>query len=169
MCSDASLHGWADFNNLQITHLSIGGDLLLEDRSERLAEGEACQRKSNREWQTQNPPEGGFSSSKREPGKSPGKKQSGGNVGSAPGMDGEIAFTGAQTCQRLSHCVGHILERKVTEDEEAGRVGMSGHVLGWIFRGENVKRGMFERVIAAGFENKGEIENVVHVMIINLK
>ena len=160
------MHGGADFNKLKIAHVRVGGDSLLEDRSERLAECKARQGKRNCEWQAQNPPKGGTCPSKREPGKSPGQKQSGGKVGSASGVDGESAFTGAQTRQRLCHRRLNIVGREISEDEEAGRVGMSGHVLAWIFRGEHVQCGVFERMVAAGFKNKGEIENVVHAMII---
>ena len=159
MRGDASMHGWADFNNLQVAHVRVGGDLLLEDRSERLAEGKARQRKCHRERHSQNPPEGGFGSSEREPGKGRGKKQSGGEVGSAPGVDGESAFTGAQTRQSLCHRGGHVFERKISEDEKSGWVGMSRHVLVGIFFGKHMQRGVFERMVAAGFENKGEIKN----------
>lgn len=159
MRSNASLHGRADFNKLKITHFGIGGDFLLKDWSKRLAESETRQREGDRERQAQNPPEGGFSSSKREPGKSPGEKGGGRQVGSASSVDGESAFTGAQSSQSLSRRGLNIFKRKISEDEKAGRVGMSGHGAARIFFGEEVKCGMFERVIAAGLQNKRKIEN----------
>ena len=71
----------------------------------------------------------------------------------------QVRFRPAQTRQGLSRGGLNIIGGKFTEDEEASWVGMSTHGTGWIFRGQHMKRGMFEGMIAACFENKGKIQN----------
>ena len=154
-----SAQGWTHLHDLQIAHVRIGGDSLLNDRSKRTTNQSAKQCEHNRKWDADDPPESGFRSSHREPCQSPGQKRSGGEVGSASGMDGESAFAGAQTRQCLSRGGLNIFGGKIAEDEEAGWIGMSSHGLSWMSFRKDMKRGMFKRVITPGFENEGKIQN----------
>ena len=167
MSGDSPAQGWTHVNDLQVAHVSICRDSLLDDRSERLAQRDAQQCKNNRERQTQDPPKGGSSSSHREPGKRPGQKRSGCQIGPAPGVDGESAFAGAQTRQCLRHRRLNVVGWKIPEDEKAGRVGMSGHLTLRIFIGEDVQGGMFKRVVAPRFEYEGKVQyRISHAAII---
>ena len=167
MRGETSAQGWTHVHDLQIAHLGIGRDSLLDDRSKRTTDQSAKQSKDNRKWNADDPPEGGFRSSHREPGKSPGEKRSGSDIGSASGMDGKIAFARAQTRQRLSRGRLNIVGWKIAEDEEAGWVGMSSHGAGWMLFGQHMKRGMFEGMVASRFENEGKIQNGIrHAVII---
>ena len=169
MRGETSAQRWTHFQDLQVAHVGIGGDPLLDDRSERMTDQSTKQCEHNRKWNADDPPEGGFCSSHREPGQSPGEKRSGGDVGPASGMDGESAFAGAQTRQGLSRGGLNIVCWKIAEDEEAGRVGMSSHGLSWMCLRQDVERGMFERMVATRFENKGKIQNgISHAVIIPL-
>ncbi len=167
MRGETSAQRWTHVHDLQIAHVGIGGDSLLDDRSKRTADQSAKQSKDNRKWKADDPPECGFRTSHREPSQSPSEKRSGGDVGPASGMDGEFAFASAQTRQRLSRGRLNIIGGKIPKDEEASWVGMSSHGLSWMCLRQHMKRGMFEGVITPRFENEGKIQNGIrHAIII---
>ena len=97
MSGEAAAQGRAHFHNLQVAHLGIGGDLLLDDRAKRPADQNTKKCKEDRKWNSDDPAKGRFGASKHKPGKGSGKKYGGGIIGAAARMFGKIAFTRAQT------------------------------------------------------------------------
>lgn len=80
-------------------------------------------------------------------------------------MDGESAFARVESRVGFVGAGDHVVGRNVAEQKKSRRVGMSRHGLVFVFAREQMKRGMFERVIFASFENEGKIED--HAMIIH--
>ena len=154
---ETSAQRWTHVHDLQIAHVGIGGDLLLDDRAQGSTQYSPKQCKHNCEWNADDPPEGGLRASHREPGQSPGEKRSGSNVSSASGMDGKVAFTSTQTRQCLRRGRLNIFSGKIAKDEEASWVGMSSHGLSGMCLRQHMKRGMFEGVITPRFEDERKI------------
>lgn len=147
----------ADFDDLQIAEIRFGGDVLLERGSELTGEGESQCGEEKRQGQDGEPPEGGFASSKREPGKGPRETDRGGEIRPAAGVDGEVVFTGVESSPRFVGRGAERVGRHVAEDEVTGRVGMSRERSGMVAC-QNMQRGVFEGVIAPRFEDEGEVE-----------
>jgi hypothetical protein len=73
-------------------------------------------------------------------------------------MDRQSAFTAAQSFQGFSGGCPNILGGKISEQEKTCGVGMPCHGA-CVGVCQHVKCGMFERVIAPGFENEGKVED----------
>jgi hypothetical protein len=69
-------------------------------------------------------------------------------------MDRQSAFARVESRPRFVCGDAQVVSGNVTEDEKASRVGMSCERTIVCTR-QHVERGMFERVIAPGFENEG--------------
>ena len=146
-----------DIHNLQVAQIGFGGDVFLQPGSHWLAEeiSEGGEEDGNRDQP--DTPKGGFGSSKRHPGKGPGKKRCGRHVGPASGVDGESAFTGYESRLRFRGRLRNIFLFEIAKEEESRGVGMSAHGLLRIFARQNLKCGMFERMVSAGFEYEGKV------------
>jgi hypothetical protein len=72
-------------------------------------------------------------------------------------VDSKSAFAGLESVHRFHRSGGDVFKLKVTEQIKAGWIGMPSHGLVLVLVRENMQRGMFERVVPAGFENQGEI------------
>lgn len=153
-----------NIHDLHIAQVRFGGDVFLEPGAKWTAEAKANDGKKQRERQEHESQKGGPCPSKREPGKGPGKKRSDGKVGATSWMNGESAFTGIQSGLGLCHCRPDILRVQISKQEKTGWVGVSCHALVGKFAREHVDGGVFERVVAPCFENKGKIED--HGLII---
>ena len=81
-------------------------------------------------------------------------------------MNGESAFTAAQARIRFIQRFPDIVRTKVTENEEAGRVGVSAHI-DLVRACQHMERGVLERVVASRFEDIGKVK--YHDFIIALK
>jgi len=167
MRADAAMPRRPDIHNLQVSHIRIRGDPLLYHRTKRPAYHETHKGEDHREGRPQKSPGARPRASKCEPGKGRGQKYGGCQVRPASSMDGELAFTRAQTTQRLLNRGSNFFGWKVAQDEKAGRVGMPGHIAPRIFRGQYMQGGVFEGMIAAGFKNEWKREDRVrHLEII---
>lgn len=146
-----------DFCDLQITKFRFGGDVLLERGSQRTREGESDGGEGQREREESESPEGGFASSKRDPGKGRREKRGGGEVRPTARMNRQSAFARVESHVGFVRGGAQVVEGHVAEDEIAGRVGMSRERTVVIAR-QHVERGVFERVVAPGFEDEGKVE-----------
>ena len=146
------------FDHLHVPKSCFGGDVLLEGRSELAGEGESEGGEEERKGDEGKTPEGGLTSAKGNPGKGRGENDVGGEVGAASGVDSQVVFARVESSPRFSDRGGQRFGGEVREDEEAGRVGMSGH--GDAVRArKHVERGVFERMIASCFEDEGQVED----------
>ena len=157
---DDAVHAFADrddIHDLHITQVGFGGDVFLQPGTKRFAEPVSESGKDNCERNEQESPTGRVGSSKRRPGKSPGKKRGGRHVRTTPRMDGESTFTGFEARQRFYGSIRYLFKLKITKQKKTSRVGMSRH--GNFMRAcQHMQGGMFKRVITSGFENEWEIE-----------
>ncbi len=149
-----------DLGDLHIAQVCFGGDVGLKPGTQGFAKQISEDGKGQRQGNKQESPTSGSGPSKRRPGKSRRKNRRGNEVGSTTRVDGESAFTGFEPRHGF-HCRGgYLFKLKVAEQVKAGRVGMSSH--GGFMRAstfsENVKCGVFERVVAPCFKDKWEIE-----------
>lgn len=151
--------------DLHITQVCFGGDVFLKPRSEWFAELVACQRKEQCKRNEHETPQRRLGSSKREPGKGPGKKRSGRHVGSAARVDGESAFAGVESRVSFRCRFPDLLCGQIAEQEKAGRVGMSCHALAGVLVRKQMDGGMLKRMIAPRFENEGKVKD--HGLIIS--
>ncbi len=147
----------ADFNDMQIPEVCFGGDVLLQRWTEGACEGESQRGKGQREGQEGESPEGGFAPTKRDPGQGPGEKRSGGEVRPTAGVDREVMFARVESRVGFVRSGADIVNGHIAEEEKSSRVGMSREGTGMCAR-QHVECGVFERVIAPGFEDEGEVE-----------
>lgn len=80
-------------------------------------------------------------------------------------MHGESAFARVESSHGFRRRLIYIFRFHIAEQKKARRVGVSRHRLLFVFAREDVKCGMFERVIASCFEDEGKIED--HAAIIH--
>jgi len=156
---DDSVHAFADkenFNDLHITQVRFGGDIFLKPGTERFTEQISEDGKGQCEGNEQESPTGGPGPSKRRPGKGRRENRRGDEIGSTARVDGESAFTSFESGHRFNRRARDIFKLKIAEQVKARRVGMSGHG-GFMRARKDVKRGVFKRVIASGFEYEREI------------
>lgn len=168
---DDSMHTFAnqtDIHDLHVAQVRFGGDVFLQPGSERLAEEVAKQGKHQCKGNQPDSPEGGTRSTKGHPGKRRGKNRRDDEVGPASLVDGESAFARVESRARFVRAGDHIVGGNIAEQKKSRRVGMSRHGLVFIFAREQMKRGVFERVIFSSFEDEGKIEDhaaIIHRMI----
>jgi len=74
-------------------------------------------------------------------------------------MDGESTFPGAQTRPGFVHSGFDIIHGHIAKDVKPGRVGMSRQVVSRVLGRKDVNGGVLERVVAAGFEDEGKVED----------
>jgi len=146
----------ANISNLHISQVGFGGDVFLKPGTQRFAEEVSEDGECQSEGQEEESPTGGFGASKWRPGKGRRHKRSGDHIGAATGMDSESAFTGVESRPGFGRRIRNIVELNIAEQKKAGRVGMSRHG-DMIFAREDMQCGMFERVVAPGFEDERKI------------
>jgi len=145
-----------DIHDLHVAKIRFGGDIGLQPGTQRFAEQVSKNGKDNGDGNKEESPPGGSGSSNRRPGKGSGKKRSSGDIGSAPRMNSESAFTSIESVESFRHRYFHILGVDIAQQEISGRVGMSSHG-DMMCTCKDMKRGMFERVVPSCFKYEGEI------------
>ena len=153
-----------DISDLHVPQIRFGGDVGLKPRTEGFAEQISERGEDQSEGNEHESPTGGFDSSKRRPGKGRRENRRGNEVGPTSRVDCESAFAGFEPRHRFCCRRRYIFELNIPQQKKTCRVVMSSHGCS-IGAREDVKRGMFERVISSCFENKREIED--HVTIIH--
>lgn len=155
----------ADVHNLHRAQVRFGGDVFLKPGTQRLAQEISEEGEHQREGDQSDTPKGGTRSTKRHPGKRRGQNRSDNEVGPASFVNSESAFAHVESRVRFVRAGGHIVRLKIAEQKKACRVGVPRHRLVFVFAREDVKRGMFKRVITSCFEDEGKIKE--HVTIIH--
>lgn len=153
-----------NIHDLQAAQIRFGGDVFLKPWSKRFAKlvtDKGEQQRKRDEYQT---PECRLGSSKREPGKGPGKKRSGRHVGSAARVDGESAFASIESRVCFRGRFPDLLRGQVAEQKKAGGVGVTRHAFAGMLVRKQMDGGVLKRMIAPRFENEGKVED--HGMII---
>ena len=143
--------------DLHVAHICFGGDVFLQPGTKRFAEPVSERGKDNCKRNEQESPTGGTGSLQRCPGKSPGKQRGGRHVRPATLVDGESAFTGAESRQGFCGSMRYLFKLKITEQKKASRVGMSRH-RNFMRACQHMQRGMFKRVITPGLKDEWKIE-----------
>ena len=165
------MHTFANQTNIHDLHVAqvrFGGDVFLEPWSERAAQEIAEEGEHQRKRNEPDAPKGGTRSTEGHPGKRRGKNRRDDEVGPASLVDGESAFARVDSRVRFVRAGDHIVGGNVAEQKKTRRVGMSRHGLVFIFAREQMKRGVFERVIFSSFKNEGKVEDhaaIIHRMI----
>ena len=154
-----------NIHDLHVAQVRFGGDVFLEPGSKRAAQEIAEEGEHQRKRNQPDAPKGGTRSTQGHPGKRRGKKRGGDQIGPASLVDGESAFACVESRVRFVRAGDHVVGGNVAEQKKSRRVGMSRHGLVFIFAREQMKRGMFERVVSSSFENEGKVED--HAMIIH--
>ena len=144
-------------SDLHTTHVRFGGDVFLKPGTQRPAEQISKDSECQSEGHEQESPTGGTRSLKWCPGKSPREKRSGRHIGSTALMDSESAFACFESPQRFRGGSRYIFKLKIAEQKKAGRVGMSRHGA-FVRTREDVKCGMFKRMVSSCFKDEWEIE-----------
>lgn len=160
LCYD-SMHALADgddVNDLHVAEVCFGGVALLKNRSQRTGDEYANDSGGNCEGCEQEACQRGFCHSKHRPAHGPGQKRCCREVGSASSVDGESAFTFAQSLQGFRRIRPDILRGEIPEQKKSCWVGMSSHAA-FLRASQHVKRSVFERMVAPCFENIGKIED----------
>ena len=117
----------ADIHDLHIAKIRFGGDIFLQPGTERFAEPVSEDGEGQCKRQEEDPPTGGFGSSKRHPGKGRREKRRGDEVGAAAGMYSQAAFTRVEPSVGFVRRGIYILNLNITKQEETGGVGMPCH------------------------------------------
>ena len=154
------MHTFADkenFNDLHIPKIRFGGDVFLKPGTQWLAEQISKDSECQSQRHEQESPTGGTRSLKWCPGKSPREKRSGRHIGSTALMDSESAFAGFESRQRFRGGSRYIFKLKIAEQKKASRVGMPRHGA-FVRTREDVKCGMFKRMVSSCFKDEWEIE-----------
>ena len=82
-------------------------------------------------------------------------------------MDGQLRFAVLQARQRFAGGFAHILAGQITDQQETGRVGMPRHPLARKAGAQDVDGGMFQRMVAARFDNIRSFKNGIHAFILS--
>lgn len=157
-----------NINDLHIAQVRFGGDVFLKPWSKRTTQEIAEEGKHQCKRNQPDAPEGGTRSTKGHPGKRRGEKRGDDKISPASLVDGESAFARVESRVGFVRAGDHVVGGNVAEQKKSRRVGMSRHGLIFIFAREQMKRGVFERVVFASFENEGKIEDhaaIIHRMI----
>ncbi len=151
------MESFTDGDNVHDVHIAevrFGSDVLLEPWTKRLAKEISDNGEGYRNRDEEQTPEIGPRASHGNKCERCRKKRRRGQIGAASLMDGESAFAGAQSLHRFICRLLNVVFIKVSDQEEAGRVGMSTHGLIREFAGQNVKRCMFHCMVSSSFEYK---------------
>ena len=153
-------------DDLHVTQVCFGREMALHPGARWFTEKEADDAEHQRNRQQQETQPCGTRALERQPRQGARQERRGNQIRPAPRMDGESAFTGAQARIRFIQRFPDVFRTKVTENEEAGRVGMPAHV-DFVRACQHVQRGVLERVIAPRLEDIGKVK--YHDFIIALK
>lgn len=143
-----------NIDDAHASQLSFGRDVFLEPGSQRLAEEIASNCEHDRKRDQEETPKVGARPRHGKEGQRRRQKRGCCDIGAAPFVDGQSAFTGAQSLHGLIRGFLDVLFREIAHQEEAGRVGMSAHGLILEFAGKDVECCVFNRVISSGFEDQ---------------
>jgi hypothetical protein len=144
----------ANVDDLHIAQVRFGSDVTLQPRPKWFAQDKAEDAKHQRQWDQEESPTGRARALHWHPGHCRGEERCGNQVCPAAWMDRQSTLASPQAGIRLVQPSPQLFCTKLTEDEKAGGIGMSGHVDLMRAR-QHVECGMFEGVVTPSFENIG--------------
>ena len=104
-----------------------------------------------------------------QPGESPSQRTGDHIIRPAAGMHRQPGFAISQASERLRGCLANGLGRHIAQDEKSARVGMPRQGFAREVPGENVNRGVFQSVVAAGGQDNGRVQKVGHFLLSGLQ